>query len=481
MTSTITDSPRSTREAKLRACLAHIAANEVIPPFRLHAGELIAGTYQLENSSSQLSRIILKDVGLTSQMLQAANSVLYNRSGRPIVTVAHAVTLLGWETIRSRVSAVRYIEHFANRSPGLRELMVLSVISAVHGREVAVAVGYPRPEEAFLCSLLRNLGEVLIACHFPEEYSDIIVAMHAKKLTAQAACVRVLSFRWEVIGAEIAAAWNLPPSVRLCLGGPGAAGSAPLERCLASIAEYGQQMTDALYRKGTGIESMHLGTIIDPHGRATLIPLRDLKRLAGAANSETAQMLTALRIPVDLLRLERQAQLAESNLEYGPSLDAAVEVASRELQSGGILITPFLMQLLDGVQAAGFDVVIFGLVNEDCTMIRGRLVSGDSGENILGRFDFPIDRGEGPVSAALRSKVDVLVDGARDDRYRQSGFAKTLEASAFALFPIVVDRKVAGCLYAGKRGRAVGLENFRAGLVRVRDLIAEGIGKTHQA
>ncbi len=476
----VTDPPRSIGEVKLRACLARIAANEGIPPFREHAGELIVGTYDLENSSSHLSRIILKDVGLTSQMLQVANSAFYNRSGRPILTVAHAVTLLGWETIRNRVSAVRYIEHFANRSPGLRELMVLSVISAVHSREVAVTVGYPRPEEAFLCALLRNLGEVLIASHFPEEYGDIILAMQSKKLTAQAACVRVLSFHWEAVGARTAAAWNLPPSVQLCLNGAVAAGVAPLDRCLASLAEYGQTMTNALYRKGTGIESMHLGTVIDPHGRGTLVPLRDLQRVAGTAVSETAQMLAALKIPVDVLLLEMQAQLSQANLESGPSLEAAVEVAARELQSGDFQITPYLMRLLDGVQAAGFDLVIFGLVNEDCTVIRGRLISGDFGDNILSRFDFPIDRKEGPISAALRNKLDVLVDGARDDRYNGSGFVKTLNASAFALFPIVVDRKVAGCLYAGKRGRAVGLENFRAGLVRVRDLIAEGIGKTHQ-
>jgi len=57
----------------------------------------------------------------------------------------------------------------------------------------------------------------------------------------------------------------------------------------------------------------------------------------------------------------------------------------------------------------------------------------------------------------------------------------TLREHAGELITIVVNRKVAGCLYAGPRGRAPGLEKFRPALIRVRDLIAEAIGKTHPA
>ncbi|MEO8132334.1 MAG: HDOD domain-containing protein, partial [Bryobacteraceae bacterium] len=407
--------------------------------------------------------------------------------GRPIANVSHAVTLLGWDNVRSRVSAVRYIEHYASRSPGLRELMVLSVLSAVHAREVAATLGYPRPEEAFLCSLLRNVGEVLIACYLPREYAEIILAMDRYKLTPQAACVRILSFPWEEVGLRTAATWNLPPCVQICLGGPQSAGPAPLDRCLHSIAEYGHRMTHALYRKGAGIESIHLGTIIDPQCRSTLIPLRDLHSITKSALTETERMLSALHIPVDRLRLEQQAEQAQTMLEAAPTLDVAradaleeaISEAAQSMASGEFQISRFLTQLLDALRAAGFDRAIFGLVNEAGTVIRGRLANGDCSESVLDRFDFPIDRGESPVSAALRSKLDVLVDGTRDDRYNNSALVKELDAAAFALFPVVVDRKVAGCLYAGKHGRVSGLENFRPALARVRDLIAEGIRKRH--
>ena len=64
-------------------------------------------------------------------------------------------------------------------------------------------------------------------------------------------------------------------------------------------------------------------TIIDTHGRGTLIPLRDLQRFAGAALSETEKMPAALHIPVDRLRREREAEQAQTILEGTPRLDEA--------------------------------------------------------------------------------------------------------------------------------------------------------------
>jgi len=44
---------------------------------------------------------------------------MFNRSGRPILGVAHAMVLLGWDRIRNLVSTVRFVEHFVDRSARL--------------------------------------------------------------------------------------------------------------------------------------------------------------------------------------------------------------------------------------------------------------------------------------------------------------------------------------------------------------------------
>jgi len=478
-----------THQQKLDACVERIARQEGVPPFCEHANEVIARTLDLDGgSSSALARLVLKDLGLTSQLLRAANSALYNHSGRPILSVPQGITLLGWDALRNLVSAVRYIEHFANRSPGLRELMLLSLLSAVHSRNLAAALRYPRPEEAQICGLFRNLGEVLVGCHCPEEYSKVIVTMQEENIPERAACLRVFDFSWDEVGLHVATGWNMPPKVYLCLRGSGAPVGSPTDRCLASITDYARDLTHAVYRDGAGIDAVHLPWVIDPQGRRVLVAAGVLRQILDSALKETQETFAALAIPTDRLRLEQQAERARSVLGALPAIDAAglktldevVESTAQTVRRGDFELTAIITLLLDAVRAAGFDRAVFALLNEERTVIRGRLASGGIVEDVLRRFQFPVDRGDGPVRAALQRKNDVLVDCSRDGRYDHSALVTALEPAAFALFPIIVDRHALGCFYADRQGASSGLETARLALGRVRDAMAGAIRKNRR-
>ncbi len=435
-------------------------------------------------SSKKLVQIILQDLGLATQVLRLANSAMYNHSGRPILSIAHAVILLGWLQVRNMVSAVRFIEHFAKRSPGLRELVLASLLTAVQSREVAAAVGYPRPEEAYICGLFRNLGEVLVACHFPNEYSRVILTMEEEKIPERAACLRILDFSWDVVGMRVAAGWNMPSQVQLSMGPPAQPGT-PLERCLASITSYGHNLTRALYRKGAAMDTVHLETVLDPAAHSVLVSVRDLCRIVDAAVIETRETFSALEIPTETLRLSKQAERARHILESLPIFDAAgltvldqaIQRSAGILNQGGWELTPFISALLDAVRTAGFDRAVFGLMNENLTFIRGRLASGDLVDDLLNRFQFPMDGADGPIRAALQRKEDIYVDRARDARYDESALVTALEPGGFVLLPIVIERKTAGCLYADLHGSPHGLDAVRPSFGRVRDLIAQAIRK----
>ena len=474
-----------TREQKLDACVQRISQEEGVPPFCEHANEVILRTLDLDGgSSSALARIILKDLGLTSQVLRVANSALYNHSGRPILSLPHGITMLGWDALRNLVSAVRYVDHFADRSPGLRELMLLSLLSAVHSRDIAAAMGYPRPEEAHICGLFRNLGEVLVACHCPEEYSRIILAMHEEHIPDRAACLRVLDFTWDEVGFRVAAGWNMPSKVNLCLSGRASPLASPLDACLASIANYARDLTHALYRDGASCDSLEPPWVVDTQGRRALAPMPDLRRLIDSARKETQETFCALGVPPDRLRLEHQAERARHVLESqaatgGAALQAlnqAVENAARTVRQGDFELTAFIGVLLDAVCAAGFQRAVFGLVDEDRSRIRGRLAAGGAVEDVLNRFQFPMEGVSGPIVAALRRKRDVLVDCSRGGCYERSALVAEFEPAAFALLPIVIDREAIGCFYADCQGASPDLETARPLLARVREVIAAAIG-----
>ena len=87
-------------------------------------------------------------------------------------------------------TGVVLLEHFRKRSPGLKELILLSLLSANHALEIAELVGYPRREEAYLCGMFRNLGEVLVACYHPREYAAVLLRMQEDRIPVAQACRR---------------------------------------------------------------------------------------------------------------------------------------------------------------------------------------------------------------------------------------------------------------------------------------------------
>jgi len=266
-------------------------------------------------SSKKLVQVVLQDVGLASQVLRLANSAMYNHSGRPIMNVAHAIAVLGWLEVRGMASTVRYIEHFTNRSPALRELVVTSVLTAVQAREIAKFLGYPHPEEAYICGLFRNLGEVVIACHFPQEHAQIIVILAEENIPERAACLRVLDFFWDDVGKSVAALWQMPRAVRSSMETSSMTAGSALDRSLASIANYSHNFTRALYRRGAAIETIHLETVLNPAAQATLVSLRDLYAIVNSARDETEELFSTLQIPTETLRISKQAERARAALQ----------------------------------------------------------------------------------------------------------------------------------------------------------------------
>src|ERR1700676_435568 len=83
--------------------------------------------------------------------------------------------------------------------------------------------------------------------------------------------------------------------------------------------------------------------------------------------------------------LAKQAERARQILKSVPVFDQAglsalqqsIARSNRAVQQD-FELAPFITSLLEDVRAIGFEHVIFGLMNENLTCIRGRLAAGES-------------------------------------------------------------------------------------------------------
>jgi hypothetical protein len=310
--------------------------------------------------------------------------------------------------------------------------------------------------------------------------------MQDEKVPEPTACVRVMGFAWDDVGVRVAQAWKLPAKVTMCLRGANLNGGTPppagLDRCLTSIADYSRSLTHALYREGRPVDAVKLAPVLDPLGRKAIVPVRELQRAVETARLDTESTLAVLRIPRTALHLADQAERARGML--GPRrmfdlkalrlVEAAVQAANRNVVRGDFEVADLVNGLLEQLASAGFDRVVFGLVNEDRTAITGRLGFGRGIDETLARFRFSLENEAGPL-LALKRRGDVAVDRSTDGRFDDSALVRALEPAAFVLLPVVVDREAIGFLYADVRLATAGLDKTRAACARVRDAVAQAI------
>ncbi len=423
-----------------------------------------------EASLRRLTSLILKDFSLTLKILRTANSAHYNRSGKPILSVSHAVALLGVEAIRHLAGSLLLFEHYRKHSPGLKQLMLLSLLTASQSRELAARVGYPRCEEAYICGMFHNLGEVLTACYLPQQYASILVEMRERRLTEQEACLRVLGFPYRELGQAAARQWNLPEVVIQSIG----AARPPLSRgarseadLLAGITAFSHGLTTAVHRGDPEGARARLKRLVHDFGPLLGLRVDDVREVADSAIRETTETFSILRVPLDELRLRRQTEAVLEGLKAAESAaeipapacgSALLEQLTREVEwvinSGADWeLSNIILMVLEAIyRSEAFDRALFCLVDPDSETIQGRIGLGEGSESLRARFRFLLAPGRNPLTTALLTHRTLLLSTESGLTYDQLAVLRHLGASCAGLFPIVVDGILVGCLYADRVG-----------------------------
>lgn len=480
-----------TRDERVRECLGTLTRRKDFPAFSASISEVMRTVDDEDSSASHITRVILRDVGLTAKILRTVNSLYYNKSGREIRSVGHAVAMLGAEAVRNLAGSMVLVEHFHRKSAGVRELMMLSLITANHTRCAAEHSHYPRLEEAYLCGMFRNLGELLIACYLGEEYRRIVKRVCEPLVTEKQACLSVMGFSYEDLGRAMIRYWRMPePVVRVMGDTPeGLLRKGSDLAVLLAVTRFGHELTTAMYRKEPIAARTALAKVLETSAAALGLRQADIDQLVTVTLEETAGTLNLLNVGLDDLRLRRQAEVVLTSGSderaappaAGPDLErlAALTAKARGLVKGNETssLNDEVMAVLEAVQrGGGFARALFAIVDPGGNMVRGRLGAGDEVEKAVDAFEFPLTLRAGPVARAMILRQDVFVSNDRDGRYEQSALVRKMAAGCFGLYPVVVEGKLVGCLYFDHPEPRGEMEpELTLMLVELRSLVAAAI------
>ncbi|KAA3657878.1 MAG: HDOD domain-containing protein [Calditrichaeota bacterium] len=170
-------------------------------------------TQHLNISAAAIANEILKDQGMTSRILKAANSATYAGYNQRITTVTNAIVLLGFNEVRNIVvglavyNMLEKLKH--NKRFKFKEFWMHSLATAVAARMIAELVQYKNTEEAFVAGLLHDVGKLVISQLMPKQYDEVLLLTENGESDIVAED-NIFHVDHQVIGQWLAERWHLP-------------------------------------------------------------------------------------------------------------------------------------------------------------------------------------------------------------------------------------------------------------------------------
>jgi len=163
---------------------------------------------------NRIAQTISYDKSLTAQCLRMANSALFRQRG-DVATVREAVLALGFWRIRDLAFSCSLPLMFANLGSGVgREVFWRHGLgTALVSQNLAQMLGAAYHEHAYLCGLLHDIGILVNAMLFPEEFRDVLKETTRGRSSVDEVERRILGFTHAESGRILAELWRLPVEI----------------------------------------------------------------------------------------------------------------------------------------------------------------------------------------------------------------------------------------------------------------------------
>ncbi len=203
----------------LRAVLANPALRTLVSEIKALPSlpsiyqDLMQEMQSPQASLKKASRIVAKDLGMVTKILQLVNSAFFGLRTH-VSDPEQAVALLGFETIKSLVLSSQVFAQFdQNRLPGfsLDALWRHAMLTATCARRIAKDTGASQPviDEAFTAALLHDVGVLVLAANKPDDYVRVFELMRANHVSDWAAERDVFGADHAHVGAYLLGIWGL--------------------------------------------------------------------------------------------------------------------------------------------------------------------------------------------------------------------------------------------------------------------------------
>ncbi|KWH59961.1 MULTISPECIES: HDOD domain-containing protein [Burkholderia] len=423
-----------------------------------------------------LVRVVLSDFALTQKVLRLANSAMYMAFGGNITTVTRALMVLGMDAVGHLVVGLKLVDHFHQSTPRRIDAKLelnRALLSGCVARKLTERAELRAGEEAVVCTLMRQVGKLLVVCYLDSEWDRIRRRAAELNGDESAACTDVLGVGFDEIGLEAAARWRLPDVIRAGMAdgdhaahadafddedgdarhaGPAADdGPAARIRWLRAVSRCSTDVAGALVMPASAQRDARIAALAQHYGAELDMESEAIVEIAERLAREEASD-TVMREIVEL-RANADA-IARAQAEPEACLEAGL-ADLRALPSEHVL-TPVLALASESLLAGlAFTRTVMFVRHDDGTFA-ARLGFGPGVDTALDRLRFD-ERFEPDVfHLAITNSVGIFIEQAREPKMVKRLPAWYLDAfddtRAFVLLPVRVGATSVALLYGDWAG-----------------------------
>lgn len=451
-------------------------------------GSSVARVVQMATSDDQgthdLAYYVLSDVALTQRILRLSNTVTYRTaSGLPVTTVSRAISLLGFDTVKTAALAMMLVDALgpSAHANSVRVELEASLCASLVGRELAKKSHYQGAEEAAIAALFKNLGPLLVASHAHDSYREINKLAATGKHTLGQAAQMVLGCSYDALSEAVLGEWQIPDVIVRALATPPSGvlkASTNRGDWMRQVAAFSLDVARLVGRAAEPAETPEAQALVARYGQALGIGRGELEGLFATVRGEMDSLLESMNMS--------RAAKADDTAQDAPGLPSVLQQAT--LNDGGEQEGRHASgkpknareQLLAGLQdvtqmrAAGrakVNDVIFAVLEtlylsmgfRFATVVLKDLRQGQYrarvsfGEEHVARqagFAFPLESRRELFHLAMENDADLMIADAATPKIREllPSWHRALlpDAKSFIVLPLVVNKVQVGLFYGDR-------------------------------
>jgi HD-like signal output (HDOD) protein len=462
------------------------------------------------HSTQQLTQIILRDVSLTTKLLQVVNSAIYGQFLGRIRTVSKAALILGCEAVRNAAMTLMMLEFSRGRpqEKSLQDELIGAFFAGVVSKPLCQRLGMPNSEEAVICTMFQSLGRLLVIFFLYEESRQVRALMQTGVPEEQAA-EQVLGISYRELGVGVARHWNFPDKL---VEGMQSLASRDIVRPTTDVErlKIAANLANDLYmtalRCSEADKPAALQALSKRYSAALKLDQKDLIAAIDQGLKEIAERSTMLNLPVahsptlNAIRLWSGgvADSADAGQADGPpsddplmqdveALDAlenneGAAVNPQQVLSAGIrditetltadfALNDVLQMVLETMyRGMGFSRTMIFIRDIRLNAMRARFGFGAEIERIIPQCNFPLAFAPDVFHVAMEKGADIVIENTQADNIVQripQWHRQAMSAKSFLLLPIMLKSHAVGLLYAdSERAEGIKINAEQLGLLR---------------